>query len=46
MEKQYIQNNEKKKKEIIALLQFNPPNIKEANTISTQYTRKENQLKD
>ena len=32
----------KKKKEIIALLQFNPPNIKEANTISTQYTRKEN----
>ena len=43
MEKQYIQNNEKKKKkEIIALLQLNPPNIKEANTISTQYTRKEN----
>ena len=32
----------KKKKEIIALLQLNPPNIKEANTISTQYTRKEN----
>ena len=43
MEKQYIQNNEKKKKkEIIALLQLNPPNIKEANTIPTQYTRKEN----
>ena len=42
MEKQYIQNNEKKKKEIIALLQLNPPNIKEANTISNQYTRKEN----
>ena len=32
----------KKKNERIALLQLNPLNIKEANTIPTQYTRKEN----
>lgn len=38
----YKTMKKKKKNERIALLQLNPPNIKEANTIPTQYTRKEN----
>lgn len=38
----YRKQRKKKKNERIALLQLNPPNIKEANTIPTQYTRKEN----